>query len=464
MPATTPCVPCGSTSQTVNVPGTPGLSAYAVVTSPFIIPAVNSNVTVSVNQTSSFVEGQNVFVGVSSATGANFSVYSVNTPYSVTLQFLGFAGDLAVGTTIPVNYLVVPGTGNVLSLSTVGFATTTAPFTLGTPFTGSLTINVSSAAPFQVGQNIFIGTGTSQINAKIGALSVSNKTLTIIPLGFPGDLLSGTIVSGALVVSGVGGDFSFGTATVLAQAFTIPSANTSGTAYVSNFNSIGAGGPQYVVIYSQAMQTAKYATFLVTVSTSSSSQLTLTPLLLPGDSQSGAFPVGSIVIPIGTPAQGFGPGITADPTGTKMAIYATANAGSGFTIAVAPGGNVTIGSTLIQITLPLAGTYVIFGWFNINGVGSTFPVTGSGVSNIIIGITGSPASSFGGGTATVRPRVGASTAATTQSGTWEASMISPATWVVTGATTCTMTALIDTEPTAGTVEIIQAELFAIKIA
>jgi hypothetical protein len=465
MASTTPCLPCSSVAVPTNVPGTPGVNAYAVVTSPFTVPSPNGNVTIQVNQASGFVEGQNVFVGMATGTGANFSVYSINSPTSLTLTYLSFAGDLAAGTAVPTGYLVVAGVGNVAALSTVGFTSTTQSFTLGSPFTGSVTINVGSAAPFQPGQNIFIGNGTSQINARVLSVSVSNKTLTIIPLGFPGDLLSGAIGSGALVATGAGDDFSFGTATVLAQTFTIPGAGTSGTAYVSNLNTIGAGGPQFVVIYSQVGQSALIATFAVTPSTSTAAQLTLTPLLLPSDTQSGVFPVGSLVIPIGGPAPGFAPGIAADVTGVQMAKFLSAAPGSGYAI-TASAAPIAIGSTL-QIVLPLAGTYLIFGWVNINAVGASFPVSGSGVSNItfVYGITGAT-SSFANALV-VRPRVGASTGQVTQSGTESVNMMPPATAVVPNAgATVVILAVIDVEPSTGvgSVEVMAAELFAVKIA
>jgi hypothetical protein len=229
---------------------------------------------------------------------------------------------------------------------------------------------------------------------------------------------------------------------------------------VFGLNVTGGIGPKYVVIYSPTGGTL-YGTF--SVSASSLTGLTLTPLLLPGDSQSGTFPAGSIVLPVGAvSASGFGPGITGDVSGTQMAKYLSANAGSGYAITTSPA-NITIGAVPLQITLPLAGTYLLFGWVNINCVGATFPVTGSGVSNIAFVFVGSFASSFAN-TLIVRPRVGASTAFTTQSGTLETPTMPPATVIVTGPTFVNLQVVIDTAPTAGSVEVIAAELFAVKIA
>lgn len=451
---TTPCLPCGGT-QTVNVPGTPGLSAYAVVTNQFTIPSVNSNVTVSVNQTSSFLEGQNVYVGLATANGANFQVASIQSPYTITLKYLGFSGDLAAATVIPAGYLVVPGTGNIGALTSQGFTTTTANFNIAT----SITISVFSSAAFQIDQQVFIANATQRINGIVTAVP-SSTSITITVLNFPGDSPSGTINSGALVTPGSGNNISFGTATTLASSFAIPSANSTGTATVFGFNASGAIGPKYVVIYSSTGGTL-YGTF--SVSASSSTSLTLKPLLLPGESQSGTLPVGSLVIPVAAPNIGFSPGIAADPTGVQLAVSGNAAPGSGYALTTNSTAQVTVNGTLIQVTLPLAGTYVIFGWANINGVGSTFPVTGSGVSNVTLVLIGSPSSFFSLATV-IRPRVGASTAATTQSGTWATAMLSPVTWVTASSGTCTMIASIDVLPSAGSIEIVQATILAIKIA
>lgn len=480
MPPIAPCVPCGSSSQSVDVPGPSGLNAWAVVTASFVVPNPNQNVTVQVNQTAGFALGQNVYAASGTATGANFTVYSVNNPTSLTLTALGFSGDVASGSTIPVNSLLTPGPGNVPSLSTVGFTTTTAGFTLGTPFSNTVTVNVVSTAAFAVGQNIFISDGTNRVNALITNLNASAKTLTVAPIGITGDLLSGTVNSGALVMPGTGNMGSYGTATTTTATAAVPASTAPNTFIVSvaNLDVLGAGvAPQFVIIYSPPGSTALYGTFQVKAAGATS--LTLLPLYLPNDNAGGnTLPIGSIVLPCGNiSATGFGPGIAGDPIGTQMAVYLIAAAGSGYALNTAGGGSPTANGVVVisaancQIVLPLAGTYLIFGRALINYTKSTdtgvsFPVTGSGLSHVVLKLRDiTDGNDFAGSISTFIPRTGASTGIVTSSGTAQDVPLSPVTLVVTSPSkTIQLWAVIDTSPTAGVVEITEASIVAVKIA
>ena len=106
MPATIPCAPsCCSTTQTVNVPGIEGIpgtdaangvNAYGITTAEFPVPEPGDDVTVSLDNGIWMVQGQKVvFDGP-----ATFEVVSVNSATSVTLTFLGYAGDISPGDTI----------------------------------------------------------------------------------------------------------------------------------------------------------------------------------------------------------------------------------------------------------------------------------------------------------------------------------------------------------------------------
>lgn len=123
MSATAPCVPCCSTPQTVNVPGvegdpgdpgTNGVSAYSITTtSPVTVPAPTGTVSVNVNTTLWMVIGQIVIVGqgVGAALGgpgpSTFRVDSIPSASVVSLEYLGYAGDVS------------PGGGNTLSIGCV---------------------------------------------------------------------------------------------------------------------------------------------------------------------------------------------------------------------------------------------------------------------------------------------------------------------------------------------------------
>ena len=117
MAATSPCLPCCPTPQTVNVPGveglpgidgTAGVSAFTAVSpSSFVIPAVNSTVTVSVLDSSWMAIGELVFVSDGTDKGT-FQVTALPTTTSVTLKFLGYQLDSLPGATIDVAAIVTP--------------------------------------------------------------------------------------------------------------------------------------------------------------------------------------------------------------------------------------------------------------------------------------------------------------------------------------------------------------------
>lgn len=121
MPATVPCVPCCPTAQSVNVPGVEGIpgsnglngiNAYTITTADFVIPAVNSTVTVSVVSTAWMVIGQIVV-----ATGpATFRVTTITDGSTVVLTFLGYPGDLSPAVTISSGAGISPA--GVLSILT----------------------------------------------------------------------------------------------------------------------------------------------------------------------------------------------------------------------------------------------------------------------------------------------------------------------------------------------------------
>lgn len=108
----TPCTPCPSTALNTQVPGpdgvpgedgTAGVSAFTTLTAPLTIPAVGSNVTAAVGNTTWVSYGQFLTIG-DTATGsgpATFQVVGIPTATSLTLKFEGYPSDLAVGTILP---------------------------------------------------------------------------------------------------------------------------------------------------------------------------------------------------------------------------------------------------------------------------------------------------------------------------------------------------------------------------
>lgn len=110
------CTPCCPTTETVNVPGlegpdgtdgtngTGGGNAYTFTTADFVVPAIGSNVTVSVASSDWMVVGQKVIT----EGPATFEVISKPTSQSAVLEFKGYTDDVAPTTTVPSGSSVGP--------------------------------------------------------------------------------------------------------------------------------------------------------------------------------------------------------------------------------------------------------------------------------------------------------------------------------------------------------------------
>ena len=111
------CPPCPSV--TVNTPGppgtngtngadgAPGVNAFTFTTANFTVPAINSNVTIAVADTSWMALGQNLFISDGTKLG-NFQVVTVLSSTSVELMFLGYPGDATPGDAITSGATVSP--------------------------------------------------------------------------------------------------------------------------------------------------------------------------------------------------------------------------------------------------------------------------------------------------------------------------------------------------------------------
>lgn len=139
MPGTTPCVPCCSTPQTVNVPGSAGadgaagtdgsdgVNAFTLTTADFTVPAVGATVTVSVANSTWMQVGQPIYV----EGPANFTVSSKPSTTSVILTFQGFEDDVAPTTVISSGAGVSPGGTQAAALT----ASNLSVYASGTPYT-----------------------------------------------------------------------------------------------------------------------------------------------------------------------------------------------------------------------------------------------------------------------------------------------------------------------------------------
>jgi len=162
------CAPCPAV-QTVNVPGeqgdpgsagtdgTNGVNAFTTTAADFVIPAINSNVTVSVGNSTWMAIGQNVF----SEEPANFEVVSLPGPSSVELKFLGYTGDAAPGATISAGSKISPA-------GLQGTNPFADPIPIANGGTGSATKGAAQAA-LGLGQDI------TQLNSDALAYDVTNS-------------------------------------------------------------------------------------------------------------------------------------------------------------------------------------------------------------------------------------------------------------------------------------------------
>jgi hypothetical protein len=113
------CQPCTGTAPAANIPGpqgpqgpagsngTDGVNAFTITTSPTVIPAALANVNVNVADSDWMAIGQVLFLSDGPDIG-HFQVVTINSPTSVTLKFLNYTGNSAVGATIAVNATVTP--------------------------------------------------------------------------------------------------------------------------------------------------------------------------------------------------------------------------------------------------------------------------------------------------------------------------------------------------------------------
>ena len=278
---------------------------------------------------------QNVFVGNYNTNGANFLVTAINSPTSITLEYLGYAGDLTAGNTIAAGSIIQSGTGNFLLPAAATTVVTTVPFNpaKGVP----VTISVSSIVQFSVGQIIFIA-GANYVITSIGALQLS-----LIPLNFPQDIssLSGTVASGTVVSQGTG-NYSVGNAGAsLVGGFAPAAQGAALTAQVTTSFPFQVG--QNVVLNTGN----GLINFLVTA-IPDGTHVTLKTLTFTGDGTGMFAPVGSWLSPGTANITSFG--IQQNNQGLGSAYTLTATPA-----AVTQGG----GSASPTLKIAQAGTYLI---------------------------------------------------------------------------------------------------------
>jgi len=342
------CRPPCPTVPPVNIPGSAGASAYTFSTEAFVIPDVNAQVVVQVLNTSGLTGGENVVL-----TGpANFRVFAVNGPTTVTLTFLGYAGDLGVGTIVASGASVIPAgqEGPAGLAGQNGYGTTTSAFTI--PSIGNtVVVPVVSSAMFVQGQYV-----VTPGPANFLVYAIPNSTsVTLQFLGNPTDAAPGVNVAAGSNISPAGEAGGNAYSTLTAQ-ITIP---TVGNTVTANVNSTAWMTVGAVVIMPGPVH------FSVTTLISST-QVVLTALGYINDiSNPSTVANGSVVAPSGT--QPFGStALTSYGSGTPYVLTAVDS-------------QMVFGTSSPQITLPTAGTWLITALVQVSG---NAPGTVAGTMNL----------------------------------------------------------------------------------
>lgn len=109
------CTPCADPT-TVNIPGAvgatgaagaagvDGVNAYTYTTVAFTVPAVNSSVTIQVEASAWGSNSQPIFI----ANAGSYQINSVPSATTISVKNLGYTGNVAPGTVIPVGSSVSP--------------------------------------------------------------------------------------------------------------------------------------------------------------------------------------------------------------------------------------------------------------------------------------------------------------------------------------------------------------------
>jgi hypothetical protein len=174
--------------------GGAGKNAFTNLAANFTQPAVNSTVSLNVGSTAWMAVGQVIFV----QGGGYYSVGSITDLTDAVVTNLGYAGNVAPGTTVAGSSTaaVTPG-GLVGQAGTSAFTTTAAPFTM--PNSGTtVTVMVGATGWMAQGQSLYIpGAGYFSVSV------ITDLTHVVLTnLGYTGNAGSGTVIaSGAPVVA-----------------------------------------------------------------------------------------------------------------------------------------------------------------------------------------------------------------------------------------------------------------------
>lgn len=210
-------------------------TGFSTVNNSFTIPAVGSNVTISVSTNKWVYPGMFVYI----QDGGLFYVVSKSGSNSITVRNES-PDNNPTGSTVGITKGVVPA-GKRGTDGNNSYTTTTANFTV--PASNStVTISVVYTAWVSLNQIIYIsGAGYFSVSSK------TNNSLTILNLGYDGNAVSGVITSGAvLTTAGVRGLDGITASTTTTANFTQPAINNLVTINVGDSRWVSVGQDIYI--------------------------------------------------------------------------------------------------------------------------------------------------------------------------------------------------------------------------
>lgn len=212
--------------QSTNIPGNAGASAFTVVTTAFVTPAISGQIQIDVENSETFSIGQNIFVENS----GYYVIVSLPSDQLMLIEYLDLPENTESGNNVPVNSKVSPGSvGTAGTDGSNAFTVTSANFTC--PAIGAQeTVSVADSTWMTVGQNVFVQTaGNFEVIAK-----PSSVTVTLEYLDYVGNTHATEVIASGSQVSpsGTQPDITPSLPTALTD-------NTTGTA--SNTLAAGTG-------------------------------------------------------------------------------------------------------------------------------------------------------------------------------------------------------------------------------
>ena len=224
-----------------GTPGTNGINAFTTLTASFTTPAVNANVTIAVG-TTAWIGGAGQVLFIASA--GYYSVVGVVDATHVSVQNLGTASNVIVGTLISSGSNVTPGgaTGAAAAAGFAAYDTTATSFVMPAAL-ATVSVVMHNTAWLSANQVVYVGTA-----GYFTVSSITNATTAVLAnANYPGNTGSGTTVSSGSTVSPGGLIGATGSGGAGKNAF---------TTLTSNFTQPAVSSTVSIVVATTAFMTA----------------------------------------------------------------------------------------------------------------------------------------------------------------------------------------------------------------